>query len=67
MKKNKYPRFIVIFKPYDCDYFSIKSFEVFYDTKANEIHSEIYSRELIYGFQNLFTELIDANNIDEMR
>jgi hypothetical protein len=57
MEKNIYPRLIVIFKPYDCDYFSIKSFEVSYDTKANEIHSEIYSQDLIYGFQNLFVEL----------
>jgi len=57
MEKTIYPRSIVIFKPYECDYFSIKSFEVSYDMKSNEIHSEIYSRELIYGFQNLYLEL----------
>ena len=57
MEKNIYPRLIVIFKPYECDYFSIKSFEVSYDTKANEKHSELYSRDLIHGFQNLFIEL----------
>ncbi len=56
-EKTIYPRLIVIFKPFDCDYFSIKSFEVSYDAKANEIHSEIYSRDLIDGFQNLFVEL----------
>lgn len=57
MEKNMYPRLIVIFKPYDCAYFSIKSFEVSYDAKANEKYSEIYSRDLIHGFQNLIFEL----------
>lgn len=57
MEKNIYPRLIVIFKSYDCDCFSIKSFEVSYDAEVNEIHSEIYSRDLIYGFQDLFIEL----------
>ncbi|MBY9002558.1 MAG: hypothetical protein KGD73_01170 [Candidatus Lokiarchaeota archaeon] len=84
MEKNIYPRLIVIFKPFDCEYFSIKSFEVSYDAKAREIHSEIYARDLIYGFENLFkelkeviygkdvvssfsTDLIDTNNMDEIR
>jgi hypothetical protein len=57
MEKTIYPRLIVIFRPYDYNHFSIKSFEVSYDAKANEIHSEIYSKDLIYGFQNLFIEL----------
>ena len=57
MEKSIYPRMIVIFKPYDCDYFSIKSFEVSFDTRANEIHSEIYSQDLIHGLENLLIEL----------
>jgi hypothetical protein len=57
MEKASYPRLIVFFKPYNCNYFSIKSFEVFYDSKGTEKHSEMYSLDFICGLQNLLKEL----------
>jgi hypothetical protein len=37
-----YPRFIVIFKPYDQKSYSIKSFEIHYDQTGNEHFKDLY-------------------------
>jgi hypothetical protein len=59
-EKSMFPRSIVVFNPYDFDYFSLKSFEVSYDKNGKECFTEIYSKENIHGFENLLRELKDV-------
>ena len=56
-EKNMFPRSIVVFSPYDSDYYSIKSFEISYDKNTKEIFTELYHKENIKGLNALFIEL----------
>lgn len=56
-EKNMFPRSIVIFNPYDAEYFSVKSFEISYDKNKKEIYTELYSIENIKGIENVCREL----------
>ena len=56
-EKNMFPRSIVVFKPYDFDCYSIKSFEISYDKNTKEIFTELYHKENIQGLDALFLEL----------
>ena len=49
-EKNIFPRYIVIFKPYNEQSYSIKSFEIHFDLNINEIYKELYSNENIENF-----------------
>ncbi|MFX1316950.1 MAG: hypothetical protein ACFE9T_13900 [Promethearchaeota archaeon] len=56
-EKNIYPRCIVIFKSYNTNLFSIKSFEVHLNNYKKEEFKEIYSVENIDNQNALFKEL----------
>jgi len=56
-EKSIYPRYIVIFKPYDLDKYSLKSFEIHFDENNNEALKEIYYNKDIYNLNALFTEV----------
>ena len=56
-EKNLYPRCIVIFKSYNINLFSIKSFEVHLNNYKEEKFKEIYSVENINNKNFLFKEL----------
>lgn len=56
-EKSMFPRSIVVFNPYNFDYFSLKSFEISYDKNAKENFTELYSKDNIQGFENLLREL----------
>lgn len=56
-EKNIYPRYIVIFKPYTIDIFSIKSFEIHFDANKNESFKEIYCNEKVRNLTDLNQEV----------
>ena len=56
-EKNIFPRYIVIFKPYNEQSYSIKSFEIHFDQNINEIYKELYSNENIENLEELFQEI----------
>ena len=56
-EKSMFSRSIVVFNPYNFDYFSLKSFEISYDKNAKEMFTELYSKENIQGIENLLHEL----------
>ena len=56
-EKNLYPRCIVIFKSYETDVYSIKSFEVHLQNFKTEKFKELYSLEKIKNRDALLIEL----------
>ena len=56
-EKNLYPRCIVVFKSYEKDLYSIKSFEIHLHNLKKEEYKEIYSIENIRNRYNLLKEL----------
>ena len=56
-EKNLYPRCIVIFKSYEEDSYSIKSFEVHLEKYKTERFKELYSVERIKNRDDLLSEL----------
>ncbi|MHA1986159.1 MAG: hypothetical protein ACW98D_05910 [Promethearchaeota archaeon] len=56
-EKNLYPRCIVIFKSYENDLYSIKSFEVHLQRFKTEKYKELYSIENIKNKDALLVEL----------
>ena len=56
-EKNLYPRCIVIFKSYDINQYSIKSYEIRLQNYKKEEFHEIYSREHIENQDELKKEL----------
>ncbi|MHA2283313.1 MAG: hypothetical protein ACXAC5_20935 [Promethearchaeota archaeon] len=56
-EKNLYPRCIVIFKSYENDFYSIKSFEVHLQNLKTEKFKELYSVEKIKSQDALLIEL----------
>ena len=56
-EKNLYPRCIVIFKSYENDFYSIKSFEVHLQNFKTEKFKELYSIEKIENQDALLIEL----------
>jgi hypothetical protein len=56
-EKNLYPRCIVIFKSYEVDSYSIKSFEVHLENYRKETFKELYSLEKIKKQDELLSEL----------
>ncbi len=56
-EKNLYPRCIVIFKSYENDSYSIKSFEVHLQNFKTEKYKELYSVEKIKNQDALLVEL----------
>jgi len=59
-EKTIYPRYIVIFKPYDQNLFSIKSFEIHYDRTGKEHFNALYFIDKINSLDALLKEI---NNI----
>ena len=58
-EKNLYPRRIVIFKSYDNNFFSIKSFEVNLKYSQKEEINELYSVHSLDTIEKLIKELKD--------
>ncbi len=58
-EKNLYPRRIVIFKSYESDFFSIKSFEVNLKYNQKEEINELYSVKNLDTIEKLIKELKD--------
>lgn len=56
-EKNLYPRRIVIFKSYNTNSYSIKSFEVHLNYDKKEVFKELYSVENIKNQNHLLKEL----------
>ncbi|MFX0147830.1 MAG: hypothetical protein ACFE8E_08765 [Candidatus Hodarchaeota archaeon] len=56
-EKSIYARYIVIFKPYDLNQYSLKSFEIHFDINNNEALREIYFNKDIYTLNALYTEV----------
>jgi len=56
-EKNLYPRYIVIFKPYELNFYSIKSFEIHFDRENKEIFKELYFNQNIYNLNELIYEI----------
>ena len=56
-EKNVYPRCIVIFKSYESNQFSIKSFDIYLRNYKKEEYDEIYSAENINNQYDLIKEL----------
>jgi len=56
-EKALYPRSIVIFKSYNKDSFSIKSFEIYLDNYKEEKYKQIYVVEDIINIADLIKEL----------
>jgi len=59
-EKNIYPRCIVIFKSYESNQFSIKSFDIYLQNYKKEEYHEIYSVENIKFHSDLIMELKDV-------
>ena len=59
-EKNIYPRCIVIFKSYESNQFSVKSFDVYLQGYKKEEYHEIYSVENIKNQSDLIKELKDV-------
>lgn len=56
-EKNVYPRYIVLFKPYELEKYSLKSFEIHFDENNNETFNEIYSNKDISNSNELLNEI----------
>ncbi|MFX0003642.1 MAG: hypothetical protein ACFE9C_08885 [Candidatus Hodarchaeota archaeon] len=56
-EKNLYPRYIIIFKSYDTNRYSIKSFEVHLINYHKEKYKELYSNDQIEDSNSLLEEL----------
>ena len=56
-EKNIYPRYIVIFKPYERESFSLKSFEIHFNKNNDESFNEIYYKTNIYKIDELLNEI----------
>jgi hypothetical protein len=56
-EKNIYPRYIVIFKSYSLDMYSIKSFEIHFDGNKNESFKEIYFKDKLGNINELTHEI----------
>jgi hypothetical protein len=56
-EKNLYPRYIIIFKSYDSDEYSIKSFEVHLKNYQKEEYKELYSIDHIKNADSMLEEL----------
>jgi hypothetical protein len=56
-EKNIYPRCIVIFKSYETNQFSIKSYDIYLQNYKKEEYYEIYSVENIKNKTDLLKEL----------
>jgi hypothetical protein len=56
-EKNLYPRYIVIFKPYELNFYSVKSFEIHSNFENKEIFKELYSNQNIYNLKELLCEI----------
>lgn len=59
-EKNIYPRCIVIFKSYESNQFSVKSFDIYLQNYEKEEYHEIYSVENIKNQDDLIKELKDV-------
>jgi len=59
-EKNIYPRCIVIFKSYESNQFSVKSFNIYLQNYKKEEYHEIYSVENIKLHSDLIMELKDV-------
>ncbi len=59
-EKNIYPRCIIIFKSYESDQFSVKSFDIYLQNYEKEEYHEIYSVENIKNQYDLLRELKDV-------
>ncbi|MHA2008669.1 MAG: hypothetical protein ACXABO_11480 [Promethearchaeota archaeon] len=58
-EKNIYPRCIVIFKSYENDLYTVKSFEIQLRNFKKEEYNELYSLENIKNKNNLIQEIKD--------
>ncbi len=56
-EKNLYPRYIIIFKSYDTNLYSIKSFEIHLKNYQKEEFKEIYSNNHIENANSMLEEL----------
>jgi hypothetical protein len=56
-EKNLYPRYIIIFKSYDTNLYSIKSFEIHLKNYQKEEFKEIYSNNQIEDANSMLEEL----------
>ncbi|MFX1275163.1 MAG: hypothetical protein ACFFBP_09765 [Promethearchaeota archaeon] len=56
-EKNAYPRRIVIFKSYLTNSYSIKSFEIHFDTNHKEKHEELYFVDKIRTPEEVLREI----------
>ncbi len=56
-EKNLYPRYIIIFKSYDTNFYSIKSFEVHLKNYQKEEYKELYSNDHVEDTNSLLEEL----------
>ncbi|MFX1380045.1 MAG: hypothetical protein ACFFA4_13225 [Promethearchaeota archaeon] len=54
---NLYPRYIIIFKSYDTNSYSIKSFEVHLKNYQKEEYKELYSNDHIRDTNSMLEEL----------
>jgi hypothetical protein len=56
-EKNLYPRYIIIFKSYDTNHYSIKSFEIHLINYHKEEYKELYSNDQIEDSNSMLEEL----------
>ncbi len=56
-EKTMYPRSIIIFKSYDNNEYSIKSFEIYLNNFKNEEFKELYAKKHIKNKENLLKEI----------
>ena len=56
-EKNLYPRYIIIFKSYDSQMYSIKSFEIHLKNYQKEEYKELYSNNHINDTNSMLEEL----------
>ncbi|MFX0140106.1 MAG: hypothetical protein ACFFDN_41070 [Candidatus Hodarchaeota archaeon] len=56
-EKNIYPRYIVIFKPFELEMYSLKSFEIHFNKNNDECFNEIYYKTNIYKINELLNEI----------
>ncbi|MFX1389676.1 MAG: hypothetical protein ACFE9Z_06395 [Promethearchaeota archaeon] len=59
-EKNAYPRIIILFKSYDNNNYSIKSFEVHLKNYQKEEFKELYTKQNINNLNDLLKELKDV-------
>ena len=59
-EKLSYPRNIVIFKSYEKNSYSIKSFEIIRDNENKERYRELYYKKNLYTQEDLLKELRDV-------